>query len=140
MRHKILIADGDRQILTILSERLNTKNVQYEIFTAKNGLEAILALQKHRFSVVITEIKMPKVNGMVVLGYMAKNFPELPCIIMTDNSALLAKKRLIKEPLHYIDKPFKIQELAELITKILEEKKNLGAYFMAYPFPVFLNY
>ena len=60
---RVLIADDDVQLLTILTESLEKYKGKFEIVAAKNGLEAILALQKQTFSMVITEIRMPKVNG-----------------------------------------------------------------------------
>ena len=123
---KVLIADDDVQLLTILTESLEKHKDRFEIVTAKNGLEAILALQKQTFSTVITEIRMPKVNGLVLLGYLSKNFPDLPCIIITDSTSDMLKKRLKKETVNYIEKPFKIPELATAILAVLDRKEKFG--------------
>ena len=123
---RVLIADDDVQLLTILTESLEKYKGKFEIVAAKNGLEAILALQKQTFSVVITEIRMPKVNGLVLLGYLSKNFPDLPCIIITDESSGMLKDRLRKEVVYYIEKPFRIPELEKAILSVLDRKEKFG--------------
>jgi CheY-like chemotaxis protein len=123
---RVLIADDDVQLLTILTESLEKYKNTFEIVTAKNGLEAILALQKQTFSAVITEILMPKVNGLVLLGYLTKNFPDLPCIIITESGSARLRQQLRKEAVQYIEKPFRIPELGEAILSVLERKKRFG--------------
>jgi CheY-like chemotaxis protein len=123
---RVLIADDDVQLLTILTESLEKYKNTFEIVTAKNGLEAILALQKQTFSAVITEILMPKVNGLVLLGYLSKNFPDLPCIIITDSGSERLRQQLKKETVQYIEKPFRIPELGEAIMSVLDRKKRFG--------------
>ena len=80
--NKVLVVDEDTQLLMILTDSLEQYANRFEIVTATNGLEAILTLQKQAYAVVVTEIRMPKVNGLVLLGYMAKNYPDVPCIVM----------------------------------------------------------
>ena len=123
---RVLIADDDIQLLTILEDSLEKYKDKFEIVAARNGLEAILALQKQTFSTVVTEIRMPKVNGLVLLGYLSKNFPDLPCIIITDESSGRLKNRLEKEVVNYIEKPFRIPELAKAILSVLDRKEKFG--------------
>lgn len=123
---RVLIADDDIQLLTILTESLEKHRDRFEIVTAKNGLEAIMALQKQTFSTVVTEIRMPKVNGLVLLGYLAKNFPDLPCIIITDSGSEKLRTQLKKETVQYLEKPFRIPELGEAILGVLDRKKRFG--------------
>ena len=137
---RVLITDDDAQLLTILTESLDKYKDKFEIVTAKNGLEAILALQKQTFSTVVTEIRMPKVNGLVLLGYLTKNFPELPCIIITDSSSERLRRQLKKETVQYIEKPFRIPELAKTILAVLERKKRFGGKLNGVGVSGFLKY
>ncbi len=123
---RVLIADDDVQLLTILTESLEKYKGRFEIVTAKNGLEAIMALQKQTFSTLVTEIRMPKVNGLVLLGYLSKNFPDLPCIIITDSGSDRLRRQLKKETVQFIEKPFRIPQLAEAILALLDRKKRFG--------------
>ena len=127
---RVLIADDDVQLLTILTESLGKYSNTFEIVTAKNGLEAILALQKETFSAVITEIRMPKVNGLVLLGYLTKNFPDLPCIIITDSDSERLRRQLKKEAVQYIQKPFRIPGLADAILAVLDRKTRRVDFVM----------
>jgi CheY-like chemotaxis protein len=124
--NKVLIVDDDLQLLTILTETLKKYRDKFEIITANDGLVAIKALQKLTFSVVVTDIKMPKVNGLVLLAYLAKNFPQIPCILMTGYGTPFLKKRLEQEASHYIEKPFEIPELGQAIISALGQQENLG--------------
>jgi CheY-like chemotaxis protein len=123
---KVLIADDDAQLLLILSETLKKYGKGYDIVTASDGLAAIKALQKERFSLVVTDIQMPRVNGLVLLSYMSKNFPKIPCIVMTGHGTPDLKRRLERESLHYLEKPFQIQQLAEAIMSVLGRQESLG--------------
>jgi len=123
---KVLIVDDDAQLLTILSETLKRYRNKFELSTARDGLAAIKALQKQTFSLVVTDIQMPRVNGLVLLAYMAKNFPNIPCIIMTAHGSPVLKKRLEQESSHYIEKPFKVPELAEAIMSVLGQQEILS--------------
>ena len=125
---RILIADDDAQLLIILKESLERYSDKFQVITVNNGLAAIKALQKLPFSLVVTDIRMPKVNGLVLLAYMGKNFPKIPCIVMTGHGTPFLKKRLQQEAAHYLEKPFDVKDLARVITSMLAEgqEQNLG--------------
>lgn len=139
MIDKVLIADEDAQLLMILSDSLEKYNKEFEIVTVTNGLEAILALQKHKYAAVVTEIRMPKVNGLVLMGYLAKNTPDIPCVVMTDVCSEALKNRLTQESIQYIEKPFKVQDLAEIIISVLDRKQTFGGKVKGISMPGFLG-
>ena len=124
--NKVLIVDDDTQLLLILKDSLKRFSKNFEVFTVDDGLAAIKELQKERFSLVVTDIQMPRVNGLVLLSYMAKNFPKIPCIIMTGHGTPDLRRRLERESLHYIEKPFQIPKLAETIMSVLGRQEILG--------------
>lgn len=123
---KVLIVDDDAQLLLILAEAFKRYRSKFEIFTVKDGLAAIKALQKEHFSLVVTDIHMPRVNGLVLLAYMAKNFPKTPCIVMTGYGTPDLKKRLERDSLYYIKKPFQLSQMAETIISLLDQHVMLG--------------
>jgi len=123
---KVLIVDDDAQLLTIITDTLKKYRNKFELITAKDGLEAIKVMRKQPVSLVVTDLKMPNVNGLVLLAYMSKNFPTIPCIIMTGYGTPLLKKRLKEEALHYLEKPFKVTDLARSIISILGQEEILG--------------
>lgn len=119
----VLIVDDDAQILTIIKESLKKYRNRFQIITVRDGLAAIKALQKRHFSAVVTEIQMPIVNGLVLLAYISKNCPNIPCIIMTGHGTPHLKKQLQQLSSHYIEKPFEITELAQAILSVLGEQE-----------------
>lgn len=123
---KVLIVDDDAQLLTILSETLKRYRNRFQVITATDGLEAIKVLQKQPVSLVVTDIQMPNVNGLVLLAYMSKNFPNVRCIIMTGHGTPFLKKRTEQMSSRYIEKPFKIKELAHAIMSTLGRQENLS--------------
>lgn len=136
---KVLIADDDAQLLLILAETLKKYGKRFEIVTVSDGLAAIKALQKEQFSLVVTDIQMPRVNGLVLLSYMAKNFPKIPCIVMTGHGTPDLKRRLERDSSHYLEKPFQIQQLAEAISSILGRQESLGGTLNGVSLPGFLK-
>ncbi len=123
---KVLIVDDDAQLLTIITDTLKKYKNKFELITAKDGLEAIKVMRKQSVSLVVTDLKMPNVNGLVLLAYMSKNFPTIPCIIMTGYGTPFLQKRLEEEALHYLEKPFKVTDLARSIISILGQEEILG--------------
>ena len=123
---KVLIVDDDAQLLTIITDTLKKYRNKFELITAQDGLDAIKVMRTQPVSLVVTDLKMPKVNGLVLLAYMSKNFPTVPCIIMTGYGTPFLKKRLEEEALHYLEKPFKITDLARAIISVLGQEEILG--------------
>ena len=118
--HQILIVDDEPMLLTILTESLKNYAKKYAITTAKDGLSAIMNLKDRHFDLVITDINMPIINGLVLLAYMHKNFPKIPCIAMTGFGTPFLQKRMRQESAHYIEKPFSIDLLLRAIRSVLK--------------------
>jgi CheY-like chemotaxis protein len=120
---KVLIVDDDAQLLTIIKETLKRYRNKFSISTARDGLEAIRLLQGQSFSLVVTDLQMPQINGLVLLAYIAKNYSDIPCIIMTGHGTPTVKGLLEKEASHYLEKPFKMAELAQVILSVLDDQE-----------------
>jgi len=136
---KVLIVDDDEQLLLILTEILGKYKKKFENVAVKNGFEAIQALQQQKFDLVVTDLYMPRINGLVLLSYMAKNFPHIPCIIMTGHGTPEMRERLEKKATAYIQKPFSVTELADLILETLGQEQNLLGTMDGVSVPGFLK-
>lgn len=136
---KVLIVDDDEQLLLILSEILGKYKNKFEIFPVSSGFEAIRALQERKFSLVITDLVMQGINGLVLLSYMTKNFPNVPCIIMTGHGTPELRQRLEKQYAHFIQKPFSVTELGEMILSILGKEQLLLGTMNGVSITGFLN-
>jgi CheY-like chemotaxis protein len=137
--HRVLVVDDDAQLLTILKEDLAEHKSRFEIVTVEDGLAAIMALKEKPFSLVVTEIRIPIVNGLVLLAYIRKNYPKLPCIVMTGHGTPFLRRRLQHEVTHYLEKPFRVGELAEAIRAALGHGIAFGGIMKGISVPGFMQ-
>jgi two-component system response regulator FlrC len=77
----ILVVDDESDMRTALSHALNRGGFSVE--SAADGTEALIKLKKDPFSMVITDLKMPEMSGMEVLGAVKKLSPKIPLIMIT---------------------------------------------------------
>jgi len=126
LRAKVLIIDNDPMLLTILADSFKKYYQRFDLYTAKDGLEAIKMLQKRSFSVLVTDLYMPNINGLILLAYMRKNHPDTPCIVITGHGTPFLEKQLKKEIVYYIPKPFSMQELGQAIINALDNETVKG--------------
>ncbi len=117
----VLVAEDDFSIRSLIKSYLRKYKDNFELIIVEDGLEAIKILQQKPISLLITDLKMPKVEGLVLLSYMNTNFPKIPCIVMTSLRKPELKERLKKDVLNYIEKPFKPDELAYAIMSALKQ-------------------
>ncbi|MDY6988716.1 MAG: response regulator [Thermodesulfobacteriota bacterium] len=137
--HRVLVVDDDAQLLTILKEDLAEHKSRFEIITVEDGLAAIMALKAKPFSLVVTEIRIPIVNGLVLLAYIRKNYPKLPCIVMTGHGTPFLRRRLQHEVAHYLEKPFRVAELAQAIRSVLGHGVVFGGIMKGISLPGFVK-
>lgn len=78
---KLLIVDDEVEIRTSLARRYTLKG--YVVSTAEDGQEALNLMSEEPFNVVITDIRMPKVNGVELLREIRKEYPMTRVIMMT---------------------------------------------------------
>jgi CheY-like chemotaxis protein len=117
---QILIAEDDDSLREILRNVL--QNPQRVIQLSKNGEEAIQALKKSPFDVVITDLMMSGADGLQVLEEAKRCHPESVVIIMTGYASLDTAIRAIRGGAYdYIRKPFKIEELDIVVRNACEK-------------------
>jgi len=115
----ILIVDDEKNYLVILEALLAPEG--YEIITEDNAFNALRLLRETDLDLVITDMKMPGMNGMVLLEEAKNMDPELPIIIMTAYGTIeMAVEAMKKRAYDYITKPFRNEELKLTIKKALE--------------------
>ncbi|MCJ7593746.1 MAG: sigma-54 dependent transcriptional regulator [Desulfobacterales bacterium] len=115
----ILIVDDEKNYLVVLEALLAPEG--YEIVTADNARAALRVIEESDLDLVITDMKMPGMNGMELLEESKKIKPELPVIMMTAFGTIeMAVEAMKKQAYHYITKPFQNEELKLTIKKGLE--------------------
>ena len=120
----VLVVDDEKSICDFLSIML--ANDGYGVKVAQNGVTATKLIKENDFDVVITDIQMPRSNGLDVLDAVNKIRPRTPVVMMTAYaSAETAVEAMKKGAYDYISKPFNIEDL-QLIIKNAVEKKRLA--------------
>jgi DNA-binding NtrC family response regulator len=126
---KILVVDDDPVLLRMLTDTLTA--IGYAAIAARDGIEALHLLQESegRFEVMITDVKMPNMDGISLLKRVRRYFPDLPVVFITG----VASDKMITEasPDGYLAKPFRISRLEQLIDRTLESRRNGTAMLQA---------
>lgn len=117
----ILVVDDEPESLSVMSESL--ERVGYHVVPAKSGAEAFQYLTSNDVDVVLTDLKMPTIDGMEILIAARKNDPNTAVIIITGYGTIETAVEAMKAgAFHYLTKPINIEELRLTVKKALERK------------------
>jgi DNA-binding NtrC family response regulator len=94
------------------------KREGYEVTTASDGEQALAVLQKSPVEVVVTDLVMPRMNGLELLQRVAVQFPDVPVIMITAHGTVDSAVAALKAgAFDYVTKPFEQEELKKVIAK-----------------------
>jgi CheY-like chemotaxis protein len=127
MIKKVLLVDDDQDMLHTLEEGLQQYRDTFTVIKASNGTQALSSLEKNVISLVVTDLKMPGMDGFEVLAYIMEHFPYIPVIIITGYSTP-DMQRMAREggAVGYIAKPFLVENLARQIMTTLRKESEGG--------------
>jgi len=115
----ILIVDDEKNYLLVLEALLGPEG--YEILTCDSAKESLRLIRESDLDLVITDMKMPGMNGIELLEECKKAKPHLPVIMMTAYGTIeLAVEAMKKQAHDYITKPFQNEELKLTVKKALK--------------------
>jgi two-component system NtrC family response regulator len=115
----ILIVDDEKNYTAVLSEVLEEEG--YESFTANSAAEALEILQIEDVDLVVTDMKMPGMDGLELLDRIKHKWPDLPVIIMTAHGTVdKAVEAMQKGAYNFILKPFDNERLVIYSQKAIE--------------------
>ena len=121
---RILIIEDEPAIRRVLLKILSDEDKSHELFEAENGIEGINLIKKHQFDLIISDVKMPKVDGIEVLEFINLNFPETPFVMISGHGDLdLAVDSMKKGAFDYISKPPDLNRLLTTVRNALDKKK-----------------
>ncbi len=113
---KVLVIDDEKPTLYMFRMFLNAYG--YQAITAENGEEGIEAFERERPPLVVTDIKMPGIDGIKVLEYIKKKDPETEVIVITGHGDMdLAIKALNLNAADFINKPIQRQALYQALNR-----------------------
>lgn len=83
IKHKILLVDDDPDCLELYQEILRELPSQPEIHIANSGARALALLESEPYRVLVTDLKMPRMDGLQVLSIVRRKFPQLRTVVLT---------------------------------------------------------
>lgn len=119
--YKVLIVDDELNMRLVLAAML--KKEGYDITAAADGREALQILKSNKIDVVVTDLKMPNLDGMGLLNCITEQYPQVPVIMITAHGTVAtAVEALKKGALDYITKPFELDDLKNVISKAIKTR------------------
>jgi two-component system NtrC family response regulator len=119
---KVLIVDDEKNFPIILSAVLEDEG--FETASALSGMKAVEILKNENISLVLTDMKMPEMDGLSLLETIKSSWPEIPVIVMTAHGTVeKAVEAMQKGAFTYIIKPFGNQELVQHIKNALSHSE-----------------
>ena len=118
----ILLIDDEAIALSNLSHVLTREG--YAVTACKSGDAGLAAMQTIDFDLVLTDLQMPGIDGMAVLGHIRRTTPDVPVIMITGHATLDSAVDAMKAgAYHYIAKPFRLAEAREVVRGALEMRR-----------------
>lgn len=129
MQNNILVVDNDMDMLNSLKDGIEGKKNMH-VIGARNGLTALKILETQPVNLVVTDYRMPQMNGLSLIGEITKHYPDIPVIMITAHSSpeteYLARNT---GAIEYIEKPFKMKNLVDKITTAVKIQSEGGTLF-----------
>ncbi|HJV34658.1 response regulator [Geomonas sp.] len=120
-KDKILIVDDEPDIALIL--KLQLEDAGYLTSRARDGVEALEILNREGFSLILLDIKMPRMDGLEVLGRIGGE--KIPVVMMTAHgSEDIAVNAMKKGALDYISKPFETEDMLQKVKRAIAQDKT----------------
>lgn len=122
-QYTILVVDDESIVHSFVSDALEEDG--FNVLTACNGVEALSFFNNHTIDLLITDIRMPKMDGVELVKKAKLGKPDLMVIYMTGYANLNSAKDAIKQGASdYIMKPFELNEIRQAVYKAIEQIKK----------------
>jgi ATP-dependent Lon protease len=121
------------QVLVVDDEEIARTNLEYilrkeghQVATAANGMEALAKVKTQEFDVVLTDLKMEKMDGIQLLESVKQIAPHTEIVMVTGYATVSsAVDALKKGAAHYLSKPIKLDELRDTVREIIDNKRHM---------------
>ncbi|MEE9331883.1 MAG: sigma 54-interacting transcriptional regulator [Methylophilaceae bacterium] len=121
----ILVVDDDQDILKLISMRLDAAG--YSTIAASDGEQAMSVIALKRPDLIVSDLRMPAMDGMALLDAVHKRHPTLPMIILTAHGSIPDAVHATQHGAYsFLTKPFESQELLQLVASALRISGSQG--------------
>jgi len=123
-QRKVLLVEDHKDLQKFLIDALSS--LGYDFVVADDGLEAVECLKQNQFSIVLTDIKMPGMDGIHLLKHIKSHYPQSAVIAMTGFGGEYSYANLIQAgAIDYLEKPFTREELQARLNRVERELDNI---------------
>ncbi|HEX6243031.1 MAG TPA: sigma-54 dependent transcriptional regulator [Polyangiales bacterium] len=126
---QVLIADDEANLRRVLTAQLARDG--YEVHAVEDGEAALEVLAEHHIDLVITDLRMPKLDGMALLKRIVADYPDLPVVMITAHGTVDTAVEALKcGAFDYVTKPFDRAELQRVISKATKTHELSGQLYL----------
>ncbi|HQY61249.1 MAG TPA: sigma-54 dependent transcriptional regulator, partial [Polyangiaceae bacterium] len=124
-KKQVLIVDDEPNLRKILAAQLSRDG--YDVLLAEDGEEGLATLREHHIDLMITDLRMPRVDGMTLLREALREDPDLPVVMITAHGTVdTAVEALKTGAFDYLTKPFDKDEVRQIVAKALRTRHLAG--------------
>jgi len=118
----LLLVEDEKSLREVTAERLTEHG--YRVVQVETGEEAVKRLTDFAFDIVLTDLRLPGIDGTEVISMALARYPEIVCIIVTGFGTIKDAVRAIKQgAAEFITKPFQFDQLLHVLTVALEQRR-----------------
>lgn len=122
LAERILVIDDEESIRSTLEEFLVLAN--YRVETAASGKEGLDRLGRDAFDLVLTDLRLPDMDGLEVIKWLRETQPALPVLVMTGHATVESTIQALRLGAYdYLQKPFRLDEIERTIENCLERQR-----------------
>ncbi len=119
-RKRILIVDDDERVRFVVVKALDRAEEDYQITTAQNGAEALQEIQAHTFDLLLSDLRLPHLDGVAVTEAFVKRFPDAAVLWMTAFGCHHVHQQAESLGVYYcLDKPVEVKVIRKTVTAAL---------------------
>jgi response regulator RpfG family c-di-GMP phosphodiesterase len=123
---RVLIVDDEEPIRRLLVQYLDEQG--YRTAAAADGAQALQLLSRHRFDMVVSDVRMPGLDGMALLDEIARRHPEVGVVMLTGCEDVgMAVGAMKGGALDYVLKPFHTEEVEQCLRRALDRRREMLA-------------
>jgi CheY-like chemotaxis protein len=134
----ILIAEDDRVLRKRITKAIMRRRSKVTVHEVADANEAIDLLGQQPVDLVITDIRMPKASGLMVLTYLNAFLPDVPCFVITAYGTSRLKEKMPPDLLRFYDKPFDVGDFAVAVIAAMSRQRG-DEPCLGIQFPNFIN-
>ncbi len=123
----ILVVEDDQTLLKGMLQTIGNISPAYNLFSAENGIQALEVLKKHSICILVTDLRMPEMDGFELLMQVIKNYPDIPVVITTGHRISKEQEAAFEQgAFDLLFKPFPMKKLREAVKRGIDKQNDGG--------------